>query len=707
MREKLSRQFIITLSSRDFIAFALLLSVVILSLIIILDFPFIRIPLSLFYLMFIPGLLILLILKVKLDFTETMLFSIGLSVSSIMFLIATFNILALYLGFEKPISEIPLAILLAAFTLFLCAICYLVSRDFSITFKFKVHLLPMLLLWLLPLSLFGSYRFIVYDDNNILLLLYLIISIIPLLVAFNRLPRESYSLIIWIVAISLLIFRYQHLNFVAETIMPGVVTRYHYWDPSISAGHNSLLFNTIVHPTFFFICGFENILLELKTVVPLISSFTPVALYCMFKKRMDERSAFLSSLLFIFFFWFYAASSPRQKQAEFFLAIILLSVFNDRLNSENKALLSIVFALSLIVSHYGTSYLFMLSLIFAFITISVCKSLGIRSESRLSSFNFLLVYLIATLAWYMYTASSANFITLVNFYNFFFEHIRELFNPEVSHALGVLTKTWDSISIEVLKYFTIFIIGLITVGMLNMLYKQIKEKKIEEYSVLSATFLIMLGTTLLPIGGGFDTSRIFHITLILLAPFSVIGLKVILRRLSNQLASKHLISFAGLLTVFFLFNCGFIAEFIPNDYSPNAYINKEKIVASDNIQAKYLLYRDYYVPSQDVQASEWIQKYGRTDTKVYGDLLGLRILTASKYGKLPEEIRESLPKTVSLNENKELEKDSYVFLAYHNIVEKLVFVIENRSINAFSLDKLSLKDTSIIYNNGYSIFVKT
>ncbi len=351
------------------------------------------------------------------------------------------------------------------------------------------------------------------------------------------------------------------------------------------------------------------------------------------------------------FFWFYGAGSPRQKQAELFLTLLLLFTFNDRLNSGNRALLSIIFALSLIASHYGTSYLFMFSLTLAFITISLCKKLGMSSESkRLSSFNFSLVYLTATLAWYMYTAGSANFITLVNFYNFFFEHLGELFSPEASHALGAVSKNWDSISIEILKYLMIFICGSIAVGVLHSFYRQIRERKVEEYLILSVSFLIMLGATLMPIGGGFDTSRIFHITLILLAPFSVVGLRTILKSSNNQnAANKHLIPFAVLLIVFFLLNSGFVAEFIPNDYSPNTYINKEKIIASDNIQAKYLLYRDYYVPSQDVQASEWIKNYSDARKRIYSDRLGLGVLASSKYGQLPQEIRRSLPRGVILN----------------------------------------------------------
>jgi uncharacterized membrane protein len=414
----------------------------------------------------------------------------------------------------------------------------------------------------------------------------------------------------------------------------------------------------------------------------------------------DERTAFMSSALFMFFFWFYGASSPRQKQAELFLALLLLSTFQERSNLKSSALLSILFAFSLITSHYGTSYFFMLLLLSAFFVLSISKKLGILSESRrLFSSNFLLLYGIMVLAWYIYTAGSANFFTLVNFFNFFIEHLGELFSPEASHALRALTKNWNSVSIEILKYIMLFICGLIALGILRTVYRQIRERKLEELSILSASFLIMLGATLLPIGGGFDTFRIFHLTLILLAPFSVIGLKIALKRLSNRIASKHLILFAGLLAIFFLLNSGFIPEFIPNDYSPNAYINKEKIIASDNIQAKYLLYRDYYVPDQSIQSSEWIKNYSDTSKRIYSDILGSGVLRSSRFGQLPEEIRRTLPPVVILDKNMELKEDCYVFLAYHNSVEKRIFVIEEGSITSYSTDDLP-KNMSKVYDNG-------
>jgi uncharacterized membrane protein len=342
----------------------------------------------------------------------------------------------------------------------------------------------------------------------------------------------------------------------------------------------------------------------------------------------------------------------------------------------------------------------MLALLSSFFILKLFRKLDVATGDfnsiNLFTSPLLILYGAMALLWYMYTSGSTNFFTLVRFFNFFLERLTELFSPEASHALGALTRNWASVSIEILKCLTLLICGLIALGLFQTLCSQIKERKLEGFLILSASFLIMLGTTLLPIGG-FDTFRIFHLSLILLVPFSVIGLKFALRNAKGKNADKHLILFAGLSVVFFLLNSGFIAEFTPNDYSPNTYINKEKIIKGDNIQAKYLLYRDYYMPEQNLQCGEWIKSHGDLDKELYVDILAGRVLKSSRFGQLPEEIK--LPSIVVLNKNIKLVENSYIFLAYHNTIEKQIFILEKNSIVSYSTKDLS-QNISRIYDDG-------
>ena len=71
-----------------------------------LHIPLIRELLSFIYLLFIPGILILRIIKLhKLGTIRTVLYSCGLSISSIMFIGFFMNLIYPFLGIKNPISE--------------------------------------------------------------------------------------------------------------------------------------------------------------------------------------------------------------------------------------------------------------------------------------------------------------------------------------------------------------------------------------------------------------------------------------------------------------------------------------------------------------------------------------------------------------------------------------------------------------------------
>ena len=76
--------------------------------------PIIRQLIGFIYLTFIPGVLVLRILRLhKIDNVETLLFSIGLSISLLMFTGFLLNIVSIYFNFYQPITTLPLIITLS------------------------------------------------------------------------------------------------------------------------------------------------------------------------------------------------------------------------------------------------------------------------------------------------------------------------------------------------------------------------------------------------------------------------------------------------------------------------------------------------------------------------------------------------------------------------------------------------------------------
>ena len=107
--------------------FVFIISILLLTdLAILLNIPFMRQILGFLFLTLLPGVLILQILKLnKIGYAEKFVLSIGLSISFLMFFGLLVNNLSLILGYETPLSTIPLLI---SFNLAIIALAIITHR---------------------------------------------------------------------------------------------------------------------------------------------------------------------------------------------------------------------------------------------------------------------------------------------------------------------------------------------------------------------------------------------------------------------------------------------------------------------------------------------------------------------------------------------------------------------------------------------------
>lgn len=84
------------------------------------------------YLTFVPGFLLLRVLKIhRVGSVKSLLFAVGLSTSSIMFLGFFMNMFLPLFGISRPISTVPLTVVFCAYVVVLSILCYLRDRDFE------------------------------------------------------------------------------------------------------------------------------------------------------------------------------------------------------------------------------------------------------------------------------------------------------------------------------------------------------------------------------------------------------------------------------------------------------------------------------------------------------------------------------------------------------------------------------------------------
>ena len=175
-----------------------------------LNIPIIR-PLACFvYLSFIPGVLVLRLLKMhKLSAIESLLYPIGLSISILMFVGLFINYFYPIIAISKPLSISPLIFSLTSLVLALCVLCYIKDNRFSYIEYFESKNLfsfQLLFICLLPLlSIFGTYSVNFYQNNLLLMGLLFLISFIVFLIGWSNIISEKmYPFAIFSISISLL-----------------------------------------------------------------------------------------------------------------------------------------------------------------------------------------------------------------------------------------------------------------------------------------------------------------------------------------------------------------------------------------------------------------------------------------------------------------------------------------------------------------------
>jgi len=697
-----------------------------------LQIPIIRQLTGFVYLTFIPGILILRILKLhKLGNIETLLYTAGLSIATLMFTGLFMNSVYPFFGISGPISITPLIITISVVVLVLCVLCYIRDKDFSDPGSIDVGNIlspPVLFLCLIPfLAILGTY-FVNFHHNNILLMfLIIIIALIVVLIAFDKfIPKNLYPLAVFIIAISLLYHRSLISMYLwgwdihLELYLTNLVKMNSMWDPTLYGGCNAMLSLVMLAPIYSIVTHMD-ITWVFKIIYPLLFALVPLGLYRVFQKQTDDKIAFLSCFFFVSLFTFYTEmlALARQQIAELFLVLLILLMIDKNMDKMKRAFLSIVFGISLAVSHYGLSYIYMFCLISAWLILISGEdpwvqklmnnfyskfgrkkekvagnpgSLKIKIENRTISSTFVLLFTTFTLAWYLYVSSSSAFNAIVHIGDHIASSIfTDFLNPEAAEGWRIITGETVSPLHSVLKYLHLLSQFFIFVGVITLLLKRVNTKFEREYAAFSlVNFVICFGGIALPFfASSLNTTRLYQITLIFLAPFCIIGgitvFKMMSRIVKASWTDQHVRSSLKILSVFFaiflLFNSGWVYE-VAKDYPP----------ALLNNTIDYPRFNE-----QEVLTGVWLNNEKDTRVNVYSDeyrgLLLLGILGEGHVFYGDNEITTWMPNNI------------YIFLGHENVKNgKITLIMPTKERRPVSLQNLTFYNTLLnmnrIYNNG-------
>lgn len=343
---------------------------------VIFNIPIFRTILCFTFLSIVPGVLFRLGLKFEThDFWEDLVYVVGLSLAFLMFTGLLFNWMLPLINISNiPLSLIPLSVAGGIMLLVIGAIAYFRNQQLHFVVDFphfnKLSKLILLCLLLLPvLSITGANTLNNGGTNTLTLAMSwgVVACILQMIILRKRINENLYPIAVFLISISLLLsfsLRSWHISgwdISWEHEVFQLTAKSSYWDFSVLRGaYNNCLSITIL-PTVY--SKFLNINDEYiyKFIYQILFSFVPLVTFLLFKKFIKIPLAFLATVFFMSQ-WLFSMEMPtlaRQEIGFLFFGLILLIIFSNKISKKQRDFLFILFGITLAVSHYSTSFIFL------------------------------------------------------------------------------------------------------------------------------------------------------------------------------------------------------------------------------------------------------------------------------------------------------------------------------------------------------------
>ncbi|MDD5493722.1 MAG: DUF2206 domain-containing protein [Dehalococcoidia bacterium] len=730
----------------------------------------------------LPGLIILRILRIhNINTVEGLLYAVGLSLIFDLFIGALLNFILPLFKVGNPITIVPATTLFFSITAILTIIVFFVDRAYgkltesqNATYNkadnnnFWVTSNSCLLASLLPLlAVLGTSLVNRYENTIILFALIVLIMAIIILACLTRFPaRSSYPYMLFMMATALILqttlissniigtdshLEYYHANIVIEK---------GYWDATVPALINSCMSITILAPIYSIFLNLDVIWVH-KIVFPLLFAVAPIALYRSIRIQMGPKAAFISCVFFVTMpmFTMDMAQLNRQQISELFFCLVILLLVDRKMSPSVKTLLIVLFGMGVVVSYYGLGTGFIGYLIFSSILVIFLRSrwgiacwqfvIGrgnalpedIRTKQKFLVLSLLITCILSTLFMVIYYRSvaggsgMAGSIIAIHTANVTVTQTGQIGQPATSlfnlgnkepltqTAVGfdftiasTLGKTW--------RIFQYCIQLILVIGLLALIFrpgKTIPKLKIEYLSLIIVSCLILLGLFILPTSSyGLGTSRVFQITLLLISPMFVLGVKMvgqavnaiwslIIPRVKSSLFASQATSLLILVIFipYYFFNSGVVFEL--SRLQPAGFIDIPYAISLSN-------YRTYLVPDfnkADIISGRWLINTASPQYTIMADYNGTKLFSQQGTNYSQQSIRALLSPTdtvtppaylclISQNTSKEIlcVSPSYAarqllplhdFNAVNTFLQKGNFVYSNNYAKIFGLEEQDLK----------------
>ncbi|MDY9923100.1 DUF2206 domain-containing protein [Methanobacterium sp.] len=680
---------------------SILIALLVTDLIIILNLDLLKQAIPFIFFTIIPGMLIVNILRLhKMEFLKKFVLSVGLSISLLIF--TGFLLNSLYPFIPKPLALEPVLIALNLEVALLALLDYHRSQQsFSMgdIFNFKLNpesglLAPLIFPFIFPiLAILGTYLMNNHQNNLILIVMLFLIPAYLVVIFYlkDRINPLTYPVSLWLIGLGLLLMHGLTSNHIigrdvhAEYYCFQLTLSNLHWDiNSYYNPYNACLDITIL-PTLYQVISNISSEYVFKLYYTLIGSVIPLLVYLVSKKYFKIQYAFCAGLLFTFqIFFINLTGAVRQEIAILFFFLAVMVLFNDYLEKlVQRKVLFLIFILSLIMSHYTTSYV-ALGLLVPILLLPFFKGLVKDRKLNFKNFDLILIYLLFLAVWFLiyakvqFNAAGDVMAATAGVAGGGGAGIGGGRDALVLSVLGIGLKSLPN-TISAIVNDAVFLmmgIGLFAIFRERKKYRDILGDKFILGILLSITilalFIIVPGVSFF-----YGADRLFFQLLIFTAPLFVIGVM----KSSKIIKKPHLKPAIFLVLLISLFVVG-------NHLQYHFY----GIPYSSEYDSTGSIRGELFIYDQEVVASKWLGNYSDTDLKIYADSIGGSRLMLGN-------IDIYRARGINFDKNKTI--PDYLYLGYVGTHDGKVYETLDVISDWFNFDFL-FQGKSRIYDNYYS-----
>ncbi|MCD1293716.1 hypothetical protein CUJ83_01735 [Methanocella sp. CWC-04] len=729
------------------------------SVAILTDMPLARQILGFVCFVFMLGLVTIPLLKLKkISKGEILIFSTGIGLVGIM--VIGFIVNSLYPFIEAPLSTIPM---LVALNLYMAgAVLYgLITKADS-----PLDIIPPetadedeeinkiglkeIIYWALiiafpAMAIAGTWIINTSSSNIVLMAMILLVGITFIALLLDKKAPDGLLSLFILSASASLLFMYSLRSFYLLGF--DIHGEYYAFEMTLANFHWSIENYNHIYNTCLSITILPTVLFSLlnipgeyiyKLIFQILFSIMPFAVYLFFKDKTGTRIAFLSAFFMMshFMFIYQMPSLLRQEISILLFILAMYILFTDRIKDKGGYALFTIFSAGTVVSHYTTSFIFVV-LLLGTLFLSKYMQLNRINFDRNITGKLALGVILMVLIWHGLITK----ITLAAAVNFLIYSLQSLNSviigndvPSASSAGIRLDNSIESMIPVIIsggistlsKLFVAIGVIYVTASALLFKYNQMNRDEMPsflkrlsrddlyrffnlnekwarfgtEYLLASIFLLLLLFISILVpfVSQGYNFERLYMQSLVFLAPMCVLGVLAIIRSLRLNLSIRHVTTFTAIIIViFFLGQTGFTYEVFGVD---------ESISLNADTDGGYLVY------PQEIQSATWLESSEMPSSVFADNYASLRLWS---YAGIPRGYgydRGVYPmdtQHLSFHGAKNELINSYVYLSHYNVDTGLIFDgydSSNRG-RAELEDFVLLNKMDIVYDNGGSAVLKT